>query len=150
MAKLNENGHEVLDPTPLALPAGFKRPEPLADMMRRLVRTELSRRAEDAGLETFEESEDFDVDDDSLPGTPFEEFFDPALGRGVTAAEVLRDHASGKRYEARTEARMAPKPPNPSPSPAGAPAPASAAPAAPAPSGAPAPAVPPAGASPAA
>lgn len=88
----DEYGHEVPDPTPVEMPLGFKRPETLAEQVQRLVRGEISRRAQDAGEETFEDSEDFDVDgDDGDPTTPYEEFFDPVLGRGYTAQE-LREH----------------------------------------------------------
>lgn len=89
--RLNAFGHEVLDPTPIAVPAGFKRPETLAEQVQRLVRTHISREAAESGYETFEESEDFDVDDDFDPSTPYEEIFDPVLGRGVTPDEFIRN-----------------------------------------------------------
>lgn len=84
---LNKDGHEVPDPKPLAMPAGFKRPETLAEQVQRLVRTQMSALAAAEGRETFEESEDFDVEEDVLPNTPFEEVFDPVLGKGITPAE---------------------------------------------------------------
>lgn len=56
-------GLEYLDPTPVAIPVGAQRPESLADTMRRLIVNELSTNAARAGLETFEESIDFDIDD---------------------------------------------------------------------------------------
>jgi len=56
-------GLEYLDPTPVAIPVGANRPESLQETMRRLVRNELSAAASSAGLETFEESIDFDIDD---------------------------------------------------------------------------------------
>lgn len=56
-------GLEYLDPTPVAIPVGAQRPESLAETIRRLVRNDLSINAAQAGLETFEESIDFDIDD---------------------------------------------------------------------------------------
>lgn len=95
LMRLDEHGHEVPDPTPLVLPSGFRRPETLAEQVARLVRGAMSRRAEEEGFETFEDSEDFDVDDDFDPRTPFEEVFDPMLGRAVTPEEM---HRNGDRY----------------------------------------------------
>lgn len=91
---LDADGHEVPDPRPLTLPSGFKRPETLAEQVQRLVRNHLSRIAEESGAESFEEAEDFDVDDDpSDPATPYEAVFDPVLGRDVTAAEFQANQA---------------------------------------------------------
>lgn len=64
MASLNSRGHEVNDPQPMALPPGVAKPETLAETIRRLVRNEISARASDLGHETFEEADDFDVEDD--------------------------------------------------------------------------------------
>lgn len=89
---LDQFGHEIPDPTPLSLPAGFKRPETLAEQVQRLVRTHISREAAEAGFETFEEAEDFDLPDDpDDPNTPYEEYFDPLLGRGITVQEFRQN-----------------------------------------------------------
>lgn len=61
--RLDSRGHEVLDDTPVALPTKFKR-QSWIDNMREFVRQELSRQALQQDYETFEESDDFDVDDD--------------------------------------------------------------------------------------
>lgn len=74
---LDEYGREVLDPNPAAMPLGFKRPESLADTIRRLIRHEVSQAAQESGDETFEDADDFDVDDDPAdPSTPYEMNFD--------------------------------------------------------------------------
>lgn len=86
-ARLDENGHEIPDPTPLGIPSGFKRPETLAAQVQRLVQGSLSRHAELQGNESWEEANDFNVDDEFDPTTPFEEFFDPVIGRSVTPLE---------------------------------------------------------------
>lgn len=59
-----KEGRELPDPTPLELPAGTKRPETLQDQIRRLIRTDVSAYAEDHGAESFEDANDFDIDDD--------------------------------------------------------------------------------------
>lgn len=75
MAELDERGHEILDPTPLAMPLKFARPPSMAEMLQRYVRGYLSNQVADQGMETFEEADDFDVGDDFDPSSPFEEMF---------------------------------------------------------------------------
>lgn len=89
----DENGHEVPDQRPVAVPAGFKRPETLAEQVQRLVRGSLSRQAAERGFETFEESEDFDVGDEVDPASRYETFFDPILGRDLSLDEFKRNEA---------------------------------------------------------
>jgi hypothetical protein len=80
MAKLNEKGHEVLDDTPVAIPVRFQRPENLTDQIRRVIRQEMSRVADFAGMETFEEADDFNVPDDEYdPRSPHELSLDQEL-----------------------------------------------------------------------
>lgn len=77
-AELTEDGKEVGDPTPLAPPAHLRRSMTMAEQIQQMVRREISLRAEDAGFESFEEAEDFEVDDDPPdPHTPYEAVFDP-------------------------------------------------------------------------
>lgn len=89
----DEKGHEVPDQTPVALPVNFKRPETLAEQVQRLVRTQVSRQAGEAGFETFEESEDFEVGDEQDPQSRYETFFDPILGRDLSLDEFKRNEA---------------------------------------------------------
>lgn len=65
--------HEAVDPEPVEWPAGLKAPPSLEDRIRRLIRTELSRQAEEAGGGSFEEEDDFEDEDyDPLPMSPYE------------------------------------------------------------------------------
>lgn len=76
--RLNEKGQEIPDPTPMAPPVGFKRQPSLSEQIRQMILSEkLRQEAEEMGYETFEEADDFDVDDDFDPSTPYEEVFDP-------------------------------------------------------------------------
>jgi len=69
----DKDGREVADEDRVALPPGWQYPESLTAQIQRMVRLELSRQAGDEGYETFEESDDFDVDDDeSMPESPYE------------------------------------------------------------------------------
>lgn len=87
---LSPNGREALDPTPVAIPVGFKRPPSLEEQIKRLVADrDIQRSLSEAGVETFEEANDFDIPDDPPdPRALDEEWYDPALNRTVTAREV--------------------------------------------------------------
>lgn len=72
-------GRELPDPVPMAPPVGYRAPPTLADMIRRMVRSEAMLMASEAEeFDTFEEAEDFDIEDDPVdPRTPYEAVFDP-------------------------------------------------------------------------
>ncbi len=90
---LNDHGHEILSDKPIALPMGFKKPETLAEQVRRLVRHEQFAAAlGEPDKETFEEADDFDIGDDFDPTSPFEQVFDFALERHISPAEFA-EHA---------------------------------------------------------
>lgn len=88
---LREDGTEVLDGTPVAPPIGY-RPQPsLASQIRMMVRSEqLRMEAEKAGMETFEEADDFDVGDDFDPTSPYENDFDPPIREVFAEVEAER------------------------------------------------------------
>lgn len=81
MAYVNEKGQEVLSDVPMAIPVGFERPLTLQEQIRRLMRVEYDRMAmagvDPNDMETPEEADDFDVDDDFDPSSPFEDGFMP-------------------------------------------------------------------------
>lgn len=71
MITRDANNHEILDDTPVAMPMRFRR-QSFVDQMREFVRQELSRQAEQQNHETFEEADDFYIEDDDLPRTRYE------------------------------------------------------------------------------
>lgn len=74
----NANGEEILDQTPVSIPLTFRRPMPLNERIKQMVRQEASILAQSQGFETFEEADDFNIDDDEIdPTSPWEEHFDP-------------------------------------------------------------------------
>lgn len=104
---LDPMGNEVPDPTPIAPPVGYKRTKPIREQLREMVVSHhLAEEARRAGHETFAESDDFDVDDDFDPRSPFEEQFEPmpnpanstaeAIERGFTAALDKHMAAGGR------------------------------------------------------
>lgn len=107
MAKLNDKGQEVLDPTPVAIPVrALRRPSTL-DEIRQYIGL-VNREAEQAGQETFEESDDFDVGDDYDPQSPWEQSVDQEENWAAFRAEV----ALAKEQAARGQAAGAPLPPS--------------------------------------
>lgn len=91
-AHLNAKGQEVLDPTPMAPPVGYEKPVSMVELLRDRVRNEMSRIAEEQGLDSFEDADDFDVGDDFDPRSPHEMDFEP--GRKSTRdmlAELRED-----------------------------------------------------------
>lgn len=72
--KYNAAGEELMDPTPVALPMHFRRPESINDMMKRLIKTHLSKAAAAENSESFEEADDFNVEgEEKEPTTPYED-----------------------------------------------------------------------------
>lgn len=76
----DDRGRELPDPVPVAPPVGYRPPPPLADMIRRMVQSELLAQAADSmEIDTAEEADDFDIEDDPVDvRTPWEEAFDLA------------------------------------------------------------------------
>lgn len=71
-------GKEYPNPVPLEPPIGYIQQEPLHVQIRRMVLSErMAQEADAAGMDTPEEADDFDVDDDYDPSSPWEEVFEP-------------------------------------------------------------------------
>lgn len=77
--RLDKFGREILSSEPVAVPAGLKPPVSMEERIRLAVSQMISQQAARDGLETFEEANDFDVD---------EEMFDPFTGRPFHDEEV--------------------------------------------------------------
>lgn len=76
---IDKQGREHPDPVPTAPPLGYSPPPDLLSMIRNVVQSEqLRQKAEQEGFDTFEEAEDFDLEDDPLdPLTDYEKVFEP-------------------------------------------------------------------------
>lgn len=103
--RLDANGHEILDETPIAIPAGFKKPLTLEERIKRLVRSErLAQSAENQGFETFEEADDFDIPDDTDPlehmfnsPTQYEANFDSDIETPAKASKFVQEEPSARK-----------------------------------------------------
>lgn len=69
-----EDRREVPDPTPVEMPLRFRNmgPSQMRDEIRMMVREAMSDFAHDQGFETFEEADDFDIDDEPDLVSPYE------------------------------------------------------------------------------
>jgi hypothetical protein len=87
-----EMGQEYLDPTPIEVPVM----DPALNMnerIRQFIRDEISARMESQDMETFEESMDFDVDDDTEIISPYE-FVDMVPEEPVDEAQAPTEPAT--------------------------------------------------------
>lgn len=111
---LDANGHFIPDSTPLAPPIGYKRSPTIAENIRAMIKSErLKQEVEAAGAETFEEAEDFDIEDDPVdPHTPYDNQFDPPLSELVS--EGNHELAAKQAANPPTDGPKAPEPPPPS------------------------------------
>lgn len=102
MSRLTDDGKEVVDSTPLELPLGYQHPPTLNERIAQALRAERFRQDMiRAGVETFEEAEDFDCgEDDPLADTPYELEFDPGLGKEIPRQEKAMLDAERRRVDA--------------------------------------------------
>lgn len=103
--RFDANGGEVLNPTPMQPPLGYKPSLSLAEQIRQSVR-QLHREL-DMEPETEEEADDFDIDDDPPIVSPWENDFVPSLKetraklRELEAQEKLFADAEAAQARAR-------------------------------------------------
>lgn len=73
----DENGHEVLNPTPVAPPLGYNPAPSLVEQIRQQVRA--FKQLDDQEPETEEEADDFECEDDPLPTSRWENDMIPSI-----------------------------------------------------------------------
>lgn len=84
------NRTEENDGVPAGIPVNYRRPPTLQEQIARFVQSaQIRQELANAGVETFEESEDFDVPDDNAHDmtSPYERHYDDELGREISNAE---------------------------------------------------------------
>lgn len=64
--------YERVDDTPVELPTRLRLPQSRTDQMRAFIRHELSLQAQDQGHESFEEADDFEIDEEDAPLSKYE------------------------------------------------------------------------------
>lgn len=114
---LDENGKFEPDATPMAPPIGYKKQPSMVEIVRNMVRSErLAAELAAQGQETFEEADDFDVDDDPPDmRSGWENDFDPPVSELVAAGrevmEARRKAQEERSGEAGVSPAAKPKPP---------------------------------------
>lgn len=117
--RFDAHGGEVLNPTPVQPPLGYKPQLSLAEQIRQQVRQLAS--ATDMDPETEEEADDFDIDDDPMIHSPWENDFVPSLKetrariRELEEQEKLYADAEAAQAKAKSipDPREKPKPESP-------------------------------------
>lgn len=96
----DKDGNFIADPTPIAPPIGYTKHPSMVEIVRDMVQSEKLRQAAlDAGLETLEEAEDFDIPDEpEILRSPYENANDPAFRELVEAGReaIKRKQAEQK------------------------------------------------------
>lgn len=99
---LDEHGREMPNPTPMQPAVGYKKQPSIGDLMRQAIR-QASLEAAQAGHETEEEANDFDVGEDVEPHSPWESEFEP---------DPMLDHMLALRSEPPRPAAQQPASPS--------------------------------------
>lgn len=114
---LHPDGSPILDPTPIAPPIGYKKAPSMVEIVRDMVRGErLKQAAIDAGHETFEEAEDFDIEEDPIQrSSPWVNEFDPPLSELVQAGHEETTKKKQPKADKKGEGGGSPDNPPPDP-----------------------------------
>lgn len=103
MAKYtDDNRFEVPDSTPVELPVGCEHPESLEAMIARMIRVE-AHKALGEGLESFDEADDFDVEDDGELVSEYqmkdmqEEYYERPISRVERESDNRKSEGDGKK-----------------------------------------------------
>jgi len=91
---IDDLGREIPDPRPMQPPVGYKKQPSMFEMIREATKREVALYAANREPESFEESDDFDIDDDVDPSSPWENDFDPPWSEVRQAIEQNRRKAS--------------------------------------------------------
>lgn len=68
-----DSDFEPVDNTPVEIPTRLRLPSNRVEQLRAYIRAEVSRASQEQGAETFEEADDFELDDEAPePYTPYE------------------------------------------------------------------------------
>lgn len=97
LRRLSPRGRELPSDRPMQPPVGYKREPSMVEIVRQQIRSEqMAQAARMAGHETFEEADDFDVEDDPMPVSQYdyEEEFEPPVAEPAVAPGAEKDPPS--------------------------------------------------------
>jgi len=105
-SSLTADGKEIPDSIPFSPAIKARRAQSIRENVIGIVRSERFRQAmEEQGEETFEDADDFDVDDDFDPSSPYEEFFE---GEYSQLKEARQEQQAEERRQTRRGRKAAP------------------------------------------
>lgn len=93
---IDDLGREIPDPRPMQPPIGYKKQPSMFELIREATAREVALYASNREPESFEEAEDFDVDDDYDPHSPWENEFDPPWSEVRAAIQEEREKAASQ------------------------------------------------------
>lgn len=99
--KFDENGREIPNPTPVAVPFPVDRPEPIHLRVRRLVLESINSMAAGPDIETIDEANDFDCpEEDAVYRGPYDEpDFMPQVPQGFDGLSPLEKDIAYKLFQ---------------------------------------------------
>lgn len=109
-ANRHHGSKEHLNPTPVAPPLGYERPPSMVDVVRQQIR--LHQLAIDMEPETEEEADDFEIDDDPIMESRWENDHIPSIKQMAARREALEREL--QMLDAKTQERSDPGAPAPS------------------------------------
>lgn len=89
--RFDENGAEILNPTPMQPPLGYNKAPSLAEQIRQQVRA--YKALDDMEPETEEEADDFEIEDDPMPESRWENDMIPSIKEVRARARELEKQA---------------------------------------------------------
>lgn len=107
--RFNEDNQEILNPTPIAPPVGYKPALSLVEQIRQQVR--MAKHMDDNEPETEEEADDFDIQEDPIVESRWENDMVPSIKE--TRKRIRELEAAEKRFAKSPEEKPAPKAPEP-------------------------------------
>lgn len=124
--KHNERGEEIIDPTPMQPPLGYKKSLSLSEQIAQQVRIAHLKILEDSAIdETEDDADDFEVGDDFEPLSPHENEHMPTLANlkkqaneinnKIKAAQTRKAIEEHKKRIASVKAKNEPAPEAPEP-----------------------------------
>lgn len=99
-ARHNEAGEEILDPTPMQPPLGYRKTLSLSEQIAQQVRIAHLKILEDTAVaETEEEADDFEVGEDFEPLSPYENDHMPTIANLKKKAKEINDAIEKRKLE---------------------------------------------------
>lgn len=109
---LGPDGRQVPDPDPMQPPIGYVKQPSMVEIIRQQVRDHLDAYARQEGHETFEESEDFEFEDEPEMKSGYENDTEPPLEELLSAG---RQAIAEREQRAKSGGEGGPRPPSDSP-----------------------------------